>query len=265
LNPSIPWDEPVRERADSGAWSHYSPMVTEQTSDPSGAGSGSLSEVMGSIARALQREHGDVQATLQTITSAAVGAVPGAQAGGISYVTGRRKVESRAWTAALASDIDHLQNRLGEGPCLDAIWDEKTVRIDDMAAERRWPRFAPDAAQLGARSSLSFQLFVEGDNLGALNLYARSPGAFGAESEKIGLVFASHAAVALSGARTEGNLRRALSSRDLIGQAKGILMERYKVTSEEAFAMLGRASSLTNRKVADIAEELCASGAMPTV
>jgi transcriptional regulator with GAF, ATPase, and Fis domain len=222
-----------------------------------------LRDIMGEVARTLRHEHGDIDATLQTITSGAVNAVPGAEDGGISYVIARRKVESRAWTGELAHDADRLQNRVREGPCLDAIWTHVVVRIDDMATETRWPRFAADAARMGVGSCLSFQLFVEHDRLGALNLYARTAHAFDAESEEVGRVFASHAAVALSGAQTEDNLRKAMTSRDVLGQAKGILMERYKLTSDQAFHTLTRASMETNRKIIDVAEELCQTGSMP--
>ena len=112
-------------------------------------------------------------------------------------------------------------------------------------------------------SSLSLQLFVEGDNLGALNLYARQPHAFGEESEDVGLLLAAHAAVAVAGARAEEHLRRAVDSRDLIGQAKGILMERYKITADQAFQVLARVSQQTNRRLADVADELTQTGSVP--
>jgi hypothetical protein len=89
-----------------------------------------------------------------------------------------------------------------------------------MASETRWPEFARRASQAGAASMLSLQLYVEGDNLGALNLYSRTPNAFDDESEQVGLLFASHAAVAYAGVRKEAQLARAVDSRDLIGQAK---------------------------------------------
>jgi len=222
-----------------------------------------IGEIMGQVARALQEEHGDVAATLWAITESAVNAVPGADECGISLVTGRRRVESRAPVGNLPNTIDELQDRLGEGPCLDAAYEQRTVRIDDMDSETRWPRFCPEAAAAGVGSVLSFQLFVTGDNLGALNLYSRSRHAFHEESDSVGLVFASHAAIALAGAENEQNLRAALTSRDLIGQAKGILMERFKITADQAFAVLVGASSRTNRKLTDIAEELSATGTLP--
>ena len=224
---------------------------------------GSLGEVMGRLARSLQRDHGDPEATLRTITAAAVDAVPGVEDASISYVVSRRRVESRASAGVLAREVDAAQDRLGEGPCLDAIWMRGTVRASDLETEGRWPRFTAEALQLGVRSSLSFQLFVDSDTLGALNLYAREPDAFGRESEDIGQVLASHAAVALAGAQTEDNLRRAMNTRDMLGQAKGILMERYKITADQAFHLLARTSQQTNRKLVDVAAELSGTGDLP--
>jgi GAF domain-containing protein len=218
---------------------------------------------MGRVARLLQESHGDVAATLEAITRSAVASVPGTDEGGISLVIGRRRVESRAPTGELPRVIDALQERLGEGPCLDAVYEHRTVRLDDLAEETRWPRFGSAAAGTGMRSMLSFQLVVAGDTLGALNLFSRRPRAFGEDSESVGLVFASHAAVALAGAQQEQRLRTAIGSRELIGQAQGILMERFKITSDQAFQVLAHVSSLTNRKLTDIAEELKSTGALP--
>ncbi|MDP5181767.1 hypothetical protein QOZ88_03885 [Blastococcus sp. BMG 814] len=98
-----------------------------------------LGETMSRVARRLQEEHGDVEA----ITTAAVGAVPGAHECGITYVIGRTRVEPRAATSDLPREVDRLQDRVGEGPCLDAVFEEETVRVDDVAGDRRWPEFAP--------------------------------------------------------------------------------------------------------------------------
>jgi GAF domain-containing protein len=228
-----------------------------------GGTTGGLGEVMSRVARELQADHGDVDALLLAITHAAVSTVPHADECGITYVTGRSRIESRAPTGELPRAVDALQEEVGEGPCLDAVWREHVVRVADVAAEHRWPRFAQRAADLGVGSMLCFQLFVEGDQLGAMNVYARRPGAFDDESTEIGLMLASHAAVALSGAEHEETLRAGMTNRDVIGQAKGILMERYKLTADTAFGVLVRTSSLTNRKLRDIADELTATGQLP--
>jgi GAF domain-containing protein len=215
-----------------------------------------LSVLMGRLARALQQEHACVEDTLQAITAAAVCEVPGARHAGVSLVTGRRSVRSRAATDPIVEQLDGMQTDLGEGPSLNSIWQQHTVRCDDMTSERRWPRFAAAAQERGIASSLSVQLFVAEDNLGALNLYSDTPMAFDEASEDVGLIFAAHAAVALVGAQREAQLLQALLSRDLIGQAKGILMERYKITGDKAFLFLARLSQDTNTKLHDIAEEI---------
>ncbi|NEK87486.1 GAF and ANTAR domain-containing protein [Blastococcus saxobsidens] len=222
-----------------------------------------LGETMSRIARQLQGEHGDVEATLHAITAAAVVAVPDADECGISYVIGRSKVEPRASTGDLPRQVDELQSRLQQGPCLDAIWDEEVVRVVDLAEEQRWPEFAPEAAALGARGMVCFQLFVAGDQMGALNLYSRTPDAFDEESREIGQLFAAHAAVALAGAEHESHLRDGMANRDLIGQAKGILMERHGLTADQAFGVLARVSQELNRKLVEVARELADTGAVP--
>jgi GAF domain-containing protein len=137
------------------------------------------------------------------------------------------------------------------------------VRVDDVAADDRWPEFSRAAVEPGVGSMICFQLLVEGGRLGAMNLCARRAGAFGGESEEIGLLFASHAAVALAGAEYEEHLRRGITNRNLIGQAKGILMERHELIADQAFDVLVRFSSESHRKLADIADELSPTGAMP--
>ena len=161
--------------------------------------------------------------------------------------------------------VDALQGETQQGPCLDAAYDHLTVRVADMATETRWPEFARRASEAGAASMLSIQLYVEGDNLGALNLYSRTPGAFDDESEQVGLLFASHAAVAYAGVRKEAQLAKAVVSRDLIGQAKGILMERYNISGERAFLVLTRISQDTQRKLHDIAAELVRERTVPGI
>ena len=146
---------------------------------------------------------------------------------------------------------------------MDAAWGQQVVRVDDLRAERRWPDFCQQAADLGVGSMLCFQLFVAADRMGALNPYSRTPNAFGEESQDIGLVFASHAAVALAGALHEQHLRTGLGNRDVIGQAKGILMERHELTAPQAFAGLARVSQEQNRRLVDIAADLASTGAAP--
>ena len=201
--------------------------------------------------------------TLSAIVSAAVHTVPGSQYAGITLVRARQQVETPAATEELVNKVDSAQYETGQGPCLDAVYEHQTVRLSDMAGEERWPAFTERALDLGIRSMLSFQLYVVQDNLGALNLYSAETDAFDDESENVGLLFAAHAAVAMAGVRKQEHMARALSMRDLIGQAKGILMERHRITADQAFALLVRASQRTNTKLTDIAQELTDTGDLP--
>lgn len=215
------------------------------------------------LARTLQRED-DPQRTLEEIVQGAVQLIPGVDEASISAVLGRQRVTSEAPSGELARVVDALQDELGQGPCLDAVYEQETVRVADMAAETRWPEFAPAALRAGAAGMLSFQLFVEGDNLGALNLYSRRAGTFDDESEHVGLLFASHAAIAYVSARRRAQLERSVGTRTLIGQAQGILMERHKVTADQAFDLLVRVSQQRNVKLRDIADDLVRVGELPS-
>ncbi|BBY63111.1 hypothetical protein MHEL_13540 [Mycolicibacterium helvum] len=195
--------------------------------------------------------------TLHIIVEAAADIVPGARWVGISMIEGR-KVVAKAPTDPIAAKLDELQNELGDGPCLTALREHHTVHIEDMSTETRWPEFSRQAIALGAHSLLSFQLFVESENLGAMNLYGAQAGCFSEESFEVGAVVAQHAAVAMFGAAAANQFQSALASRDVIGQAKGILMQRNNVNGGQAFAMLTRASADTNIKLVDVARWLVA-------
>lgn len=216
---------------------------------------------LGDIARELQHED-NPEAVLAGIVHAALELVPHTDDASVSLVTGRRTIDSRAASSDLPRRVDALQSDTGQGPCLDASYEELVVSVPDLSSDERWPDFSREAYKLGARSMLSFQLFVDGAHLGALNLFGHEVGAFDAESERIGALVAAHAAVAVAGSKQISQLTQALDTRDLIGQAKGILMERYKVTAQEAFLLLSRASSELNIKLHDVAEQLTVSGEM---
>jgi GAF domain-containing protein len=197
------------------------------------------------------------------VVHAAIELIPGVEEASISVVFDRKTVQSRAPSGSLPSLIDQLQTRLGQGPCLEAAYEEHTVRVPDMRTESRWPVFVARAREAGVGSMLAFQLFVEQQNLGALNLYSRHPNAFTGESEYIGLMVATHAALAYAEANEVGHLTASLSTRDKIGQAKGILMERYKITDQQAFILLAGVSQNTNTKLTALAETLTSTGELP--
>lgn len=223
------------------------------------AGQDLLADRLSDLARSLQDER-SLEETLSGIVHAAVGTVPGARHASISGVRRRREVRTLAATDELSRAVDRVQYATGQGPCLDALYEQETVRVSILSEEDRWPEFRRRVAELSVGSMLAVQLFVRGDELGALNLLSQDVDAFGDESEHVALLFASHAAVAMSGAQQQDNLRRALQTRELIGQARGILMERFKITGDQAFGLLVRASQGTNRKLQEVAEDLAATG-----
>jgi hypothetical protein len=221
-------------------------------------GQDELATVFAAFARSAEQQ-ADPHLTLVEIVRAAVELVPGCDEGSISIVLGRRTVTSEAASSELPRVVDALQEKYG-GPCLDSAYEQLTVRVSDMATETRWPEFTAAALEAGAAGMLSFQLYVEGDNLGALNLFSRRAGAFNDASEHVGLLFAAHAAVAYAGSQQKAKMAQTVATRQLIGQAQGILIERYKITAEQSFAMLVRASQHSNMKLRDVAARLLHSG-----
>jgi GAF domain-containing protein len=160
----------------------------------------------------------------------------------------------------LASAADEVQYQTGDGPCLHAMRHSQRVRIDDMAANDRWPRFCERAASLGIRSSLSLPLAADGEPVGALNLYSRRPGAFGEAETRRAEKFAGHASGALTLALrlascTDLNdqLRSSMVSRTVIDQAIGVIMVTERCAQDKAFAMLRAMSQNTNVKLRDLA------------
>jgi GAF domain-containing protein len=223
------------------------------------AGLNELAEKLAELARSMQEEKG-LENTLTAIVHAAANTVPGADEASITAVTGRRAVRTVAASGELARSVDQAQYETGQGPCLSSLYEHETVRLSDLSTEQRWPDFAARAATLGVGSMLTVQLYVDGDDLGALNLHSRHRDAFTDESEQVALMFAAHAAVAFAGAQAQEQMQAAVDSRDLIGQAKGILIERYKISGQEAFRLLVVASQTTNIKLYQVAEYLIRTG-----
>jgi hypothetical protein len=134
-------------------------MAASQDDRERGAGSThDLADVMSRTARRLQQEHGDVEGTLQAITATAIKVVPNAEECSISYVIGRKKIEPRASTSDLPRSLDALQERVKQGPCLDAVWEQEIVRVDDVGVDHRWPEFARQASEMGVGSMTGSEL-----------------------------------------------------------------------------------------------------------
>lgn len=202
--------------------------------------------------------------TLERITASATELVEGCDEAGILMLHGT-EVRSLAPTAPLVVDSDQAQGNAGEGPCFDAVRSgegERVFRIADLTTERRWPAYTPRARALGVGSMMGFLLFTEDEELGALNLYSRRPGAFTETSELAGWLLASHAAVAFSSARTQAQMEQAVATRHVIGEAMGILMGSHRLTEEQSFAVLRRYSQENNLKLREVARRVCEQGGL---
>lgn len=159
----------------------------------------------------------------------------------------------------VASRLDDVQEAARRGPCLEAIREERIIEGPDLSSESRWPEFTAEALRHGVRSSLSFQLLTGNDWDSALNLYATRPFAFTEHSRIVGRIFAAHAGIAIEAARRQErvvNLEEALATRDVIGQAKGIIMARTGANADEAFETLAHASQHLNRPLRDVADDI---------
>jgi GAF domain-containing protein len=218
----------------------------------------SVARDLNELARGLEAEP-DFTAVMHWIVMAAVTELGGATAAAITLVQ-HGQVSSSVPSSKLAERTGTIQRETGEGPSADNRREEATIRVDDLRESSRWPTFAPRAVKMGVLSLLSFQLLARHDNIGVLDVYSDRPGGFDSYDEDTGLLLASQAAIAIRASRKVTGLRMAMNTRDLIGQAKGILMERYKIDGERAFDVLDRTSQHTNRKLRDIAEHLATTG-----
>lgn len=211
------------------------------------------------LVRSLQNDCTDTNTLLQLISEAAVTTIPGAECASVTLVC-KGQVQTPVIVGALAGDSDRIQHDLGEGPCIRAAVSDETVWIDDMRTESRWPQFASAVADVGILSMVCFCLYIDGNDFGALNLHSSMPDAFNDEARSIGELFAGHAAAAFSSVRERDQLRVALSSRDLIGQAKGMIMERYRIDADAAFQLLARLSQDSNTKLVEVARQVVDAG-----
>jgi GAF domain-containing protein len=225
----------------------------------------SSSEVAASFAR-VSRElltSPDGELTFGRIAARAVEVIPPCDAASITLRRKRGSTETVAATGDLAMACDKLQYELEEGPCVDAVFDGEAYYIDDVATDERWPRWGPAAAEHGVGSVLSVRMANDDEVLGAINLYSTTKSGYDSNAVDLALVFASHAATAISNARLVDGLQTALQSRHLIGVAQGILMAQYDMGLETAFEVLRRYSSHANVKLRDIALRVVETRSLP--
>jgi GAF domain-containing protein len=215
------------------------------------------------LARALHVKEARLQPTLDVIVATARALSPGQDAGLIVLVRGELVPQSATGQAPLLLDL--FQQRVKNGPCIEAAREQAVIRIDDMHEEGRWPEYLAEAQRYGVRSQLCVPLWVHERCLGTLSLYGEQPSAFTRHDERITTLFATLAALALAEAQRTEQLREALSNRDLIGQAKGVLMERSAVSAADAFKCLTQASQDTNTKLLTVARHLAETGELLSV
>lgn len=216
-----------------------------------------VTDAMSDVSDALQPPM-DLAETLELITRSAAGTVPGVCAAGISITTRDGRIETVAPTDPLVGRADDLQFELQQGPCLDVLTDEPVVVVGALAEDPRWPDFGPKAAALGFGCHVAFQFRAESHLRGAVNLYGAEPHAIDDESVRLGSMFAGQVAVAMGWARHDTNLNEALATRNTIGQAVGVVMERYHLDSDRAFAFLVRLSQTSNVKLREVAAAIVA-------
>ena len=209
----------------------------------------------------LQERH--EQPTLERVVELAVETIESSDYCSISVRTGS-EVVTPATTAEVGRQADELQYDLGEGPCLETIGGSDICVIDDLLLETRWPQWARSVAESGIRSVLSVRVQgPAGDALASLNLYAQQPRAFDDTDLALATIFARHAGVAIHGAQQQNHLNAAIQSRQLIGAAQGILMQRFGLDLDQAFELLRRYSQTYNVKLRQLAENLVRAGGIP--
>ena len=220
-----------------------------------------MDDALRALARLSLRDR-DLRDILGEVTRIATTAVPGAESTSITLIRGERGF-TVAHDGQMALDADELQYDRGYGPCLDAGRTGLALLVPDMREEERWPDYAAAVVADGVLSSLSVPLPFQGATIGALNIYASKPHAFGDESVETGEEVAAYVAVAVANAESFAastdlahQMQQAMASRSVIDMAKGILMAQNGCSPDEAFTMLSKASQRSNRKLRDLARAI---------
>ncbi|MDT7655182.1 MAG: hypothetical protein QOI36_6593 [Pseudonocardiales bacterium] len=202
----------------------------------------------------------EIDVTLRSVTASCVELIDGVESADVLLVAGPDRFKSIAATSQVAVDVDDLQKRFREGPCLDAANGNPVVVCNDLRDDARWPSFAEAAVEAGVHSLMSFELYTNHARRGAMNLFGFKPDVFNAENEAVAAMLATHAAVALIANDERRQFQSALASRDVIGQAKGMIMERFGVDAVHAFELLKKLSQSSNTRLAVVAQEIVSRG-----
>lgn len=215
-----------------------------------------LDEALTELAASLDEQE-TLEETAAHVAAAAVELVPGCEAANVTVRRESGRIEMAAATSDRARRADALQQELSEGPCYEMPVDLEIIESSDIADDPRWPSWGPRAHEAeGLVSVLSIRLLSARGIRGSLNLYSRRSDAFTRESFEVGAMLAVHAAIAVRGALLEKDLAEAVPSSRLVGQAQGLLMERFAMDADAAFAVLRRLSQTSNVKVVEIARRM---------
>jgi GAF domain-containing protein len=214
------------------------------------------------LVRTLRVPADDADDLLARIVAEAVRIVPATRDAGVIVIDPDRKLRTVSTTGPVPRHLDELQMQLGTGPCLTAARKQIVVRMHDIAADTRWAPYRRAALECEVGSMLCVPLYVDDQTLGTLSLYGDRPDAFREGAEPVARMLAALSAVAVAETRLRARMERALANRDLIGQAKGILMHRHGIRSDEAFEMLRIWSQRTNSKLLAVADRVVETGGL---
>ncbi|HEX2072499.1 MAG TPA: GAF and ANTAR domain-containing protein [Geodermatophilus sp.] len=237
-------------------------MSTEEESAPADA-----TEALEQLGRLAPREH-SMESLLQTAADLTKKAMPGHPELSVSLLINDQP-GTVVYTGRLALHCDERQYERGHGPCLHAARSGELTEIADTRTETRWPDYVQRAAERGARSSLSVPLPINEGVYGALNIYAREPNAFDQDSRSVATKFAPYVAVAAAhlcdedAGAVDNSLQAALEAGAIIDQAKGVVMERYQLTADQAFQFLAQVAMTTKTRLRDVADRLLHTGQIP--
>jgi GAF domain-containing protein len=216
-----------------------------------------LSDFARSTAEAARtiNQHEGLDDTLQTIVEVACNSVPGFDQVGIATLHRNGSIETKAFTGDLVLRLDEIQYSSREGPCSAVLQGTDEVSVSSLRDEQRWPWYVPQARSAGVRSQMAVKLYLDSGTLGGINFYSTKTDEVSTDAQALAQMFATHSSIALGHAHERQTLHEGLQTRKLIGQAIGILMERYEMDEDRAFAFLVRASSHTNMKLRAIAQQ----------
>jgi GAF domain-containing protein len=243
-------DRAGSEKSPSTIWGKMAAMTAAQDN---------LSAALAAVAQTLAAEE-DLTAVINRTCQLAVATIDRCAHADIMLMAAGDVVTAPGSTDWIGTRVVSIEAQFNEGPCIDATRTGVAVLAPDLNRERRWPRFVPRClAETPVKSMIGLPLLVGGTPIGAIDIYADEPNSFSEEDCAVGALYAAHAAIAFTAARERQQLHEALMSRDLIGQAKGIIMAQSQVGSDEAFDLLRRASQRLNEKVTIVAQRVVES------